>query len=173
MSLTKKIFFALIIIISLFLLFQLQQIFQYNSEHEILNNKETVYKMATEFLRDVYDLNIDEAYTQLENRSEAFQEYNGYISKEEWGELIELDFTYQTLNKILKPLNSSETSYILHSDEPKETYLVEFCLDVNHVSTREKRTGELEYIKTDDGFRIHSFEIDISPDPEEGRWVLY
>ncbi len=132
--------------------------------------------MATECLNDVFNLNIDNAYLQLENRSEAFKLYNHYISKEEWGERIERDFANLTLNKILKPSNSSEISHILHPDESKETYLVEFSLDVDYVSTKEKRTSELEYIKTDDGFKIHSFTIDTtdkSYDPKSGRWVLY
>ena len=167
----KRVFFALIIAILLFVL--ISQVLKINSEHKEFENKKTVYNMSTEFLSDVYDLNIDDAYSQLESRSEVFEKHSGYISKEEWGERIKLDFSHLTLNKILKPLNSSEISHVLHFDKPKETYLVEFSLDVNFEKTKEKRTGVLEYVKTSDGFKIHSFEIDISSDPEKGRWVLY
>lgn len=167
----KKILIASII--APLLLVLISQVLQTNSEHKILENKKTVYNMATKFLSDVYDLNVDDAYSQLESRSEILEKYSGYISKEEWGERIELDFSHLTLNKILKPLSYSEISYVLNYDKPKETYLVEFSLDVNFEKTKEKRTGVLEYVKTDDVFKIHSFEIDVSSDPEKGRWVLY
>ena len=136
-------------------------------------NLNTVYNQATEFLNSFYDQDIDGTYIQLEKRDELLAAYNGYTSKEKWEETVKKDLEGQTLNKISKPSSSSDVHYILHSDEPKETYLVKFSLDVNYKGEKRKRTGELEYIMTDNGFKIHRFEIDILWDPEHGRWVLY
>lgn len=132
-----------------------------------------VYNQSIEFLNDYYGQNVESTYSQLEKREKLLAEYNHYTSKEKWAKTIEKDIEKQTLNKVLKPSSSSDISLILHTDKPHETYLVKFSLDVNYDGEKRKRTGELEYIKTDEGFKIHRFEIDVLWDPEHGRWVLY
>lgn len=66
----------------------------------------------------------------------------------------------QTLIEILKPKSSTEISYILQSSAPKEIYVVKFLLLVDYMGKEKKITGEIQYRKTDEGFKIHKLEID-------------
>lgn len=112
--------------------------------------------------------NVNDTYVQLETR-DVYSD--GYVTKEKWEEIIQKDVEQQTSIEILKPTSSSDISYILHLTRQKKLILVTFSLSVNYMGHKKTRTREIEYIKTDNGFKIHSFEVDILY--AEGRWGLY
>lgn len=90
-----------------------------------------VYSQATEFINDLYDQNIEATYSQLESRDQMWAAHDGYVSKEDWTESVKKNIDTETLNKIVKPSSASDISDILHSNEPHETYQVNFILSVN------------------------------------------
>ena len=164
--------YMIFLIVLILVLFSIRFVSQIKTESSV-GDLNTVYDQATDFLNDFYNQNVDDTYAQLEKRNEIFALHNGYITKDEWETTIKKNIETETLSKILKPSSASDISDILHSDEPHETYQVDFSLSVNYKGEAQERTGEIEYIKTDNGFKIHSFELDILYNPKSGRWILY
>lgn len=165
----KKLCIVCLIVLALFLL--IEQIFMtfYNSkiggQSENLN---AVYTQSIEFINDFYDKNAEDTYSQLREKNTC---ETNYKTKKDWSLTIFNDIGDQTLEKIVKPASSSDVSYIVHSNYPHETYLVQFSLSIDYLGKGKNRTGEIEYVSTDDGFKVYRFEIDVLDD--SGRWVLY
>lgn len=121
------------------------------------DNFNIVYTHSVEFLNNFYSKNAEETYKELETRYEITDDY---VTEEQWDARIRNNINDQTLIEILKPKSSTEISHILQSNAPKEIYVVKFLLLVDYMGKEKKITGEIQYRKTDEGFKIHKFEID-------------
>lgn len=163
--LRRTLFYLSILVITLCLVMGVYSKIQEKAQSE---NLETVYYQSIEFLNDFYSGNIDKTFDQLESRSILA---NNYMTKEQWESGFKEEVKQQPLVRIKKPTSVSDVSYSIQSDEPHETYIVDVTLYVKILGKEVKRTGKIEYIKTDEGFKIHNFEMDIIG--ENARTVYY
>lgn len=133
---------------------QIFSMYQVKGQSENIN---IVYARSLEFLNNFYSENTEDTYKELETRYEITDDY---VTEEQWDARIRNNINDQTLIEILKPKSSTEVSYILQSSAPKEIYVVKFLLLVDYMGKEKRITGEIQYRKTDEGFKIHKFEID-------------
>lgn len=164
-----SIYIIIIVVCSMVLLIlQIYSRYQLKMEQ---GNLEEVYYQSTKFLEDIYNKNLEDAYKQLEPRNNIL--LGKELTVDEWRDMLDKEVDINPLIEIIKPKNSSDISYTVHSEYPNETYVVKFTLLVNYLGKNMKRTGEIEYVEISNGFKVHRFSIDSLGDKDKGRMTYY